>query len=86
MLGIILEQFLNHSGIILGRRDTGPPRHAMGPPRSGAGVGVVMLRGAAIPLLDFLGISKILQDPTIVKIPFCWKAPGEDDRFGPKKN
>ena len=30
----------------------GPPRQVTGPPRSGAGVGVGMLRGAGIPLLE----------------------------------
>ena len=32
---------------------TGPLRQATGPLRSGAGVGVGMLRGAGVPLLDF---------------------------------
>ena len=58
---------------------TGPetPRQATGPPRSGAGVGVGMLRGAGIPLLIF-GISKIYQAPTIVKFRFCFGKPWED--------
>ena len=31
---------------------TGPPTQATGAPRSGAGVGVDMLRGAGVPLLE----------------------------------
>ena len=75
----------------------------MGPPRSGAVVGVVTLRGAGVPLLenqkgflvswflDFLcfmdfRISKIYQDPTIVKFRFLLKTLGEVNCCGPNKN
>ena len=61
------------------------PTQATGPPRSGAGVGVGMLRGVGIPLLENVWISRIHQDSTIVNFRFVWKALGEDDRSGPKK-
>ena len=46
---------------------TGPPTQATGPRRSGAGVGVGMLRGAGDPSLDFCLDLEIYRDPTTVK-------------------
>ena len=42
--------------------------------RSGAQVGVGMLRGGVGPLLEFSRISMIYQDSTIVKFRLFWKA------------
>ena len=65
---------------------TGPLTQATGPPRSGAGVGVGMLRGAGDPFLEFLLDLEIHQDSTIVKLGFIRKNLGEADRFGPTQN
>ena len=62
----------------------GPPRQATGPPLSGAGVEVGMLRVLGVPLLENLWISMTYQDSTIAKL-FFRKTLRESDGFGPKK-
>ena len=46
---------LRWKGFCCKRLDTGPPGQATGTPRSGAGVGVCMLRGVLCALLTFPG-------------------------------
>ena len=59
---------------------TGPPTQAMGPHRSGAGVGDCLLRGAGDPFVSKFLELKIHQDSTIVKFAFYqkgWEKPIE---------
>ena len=60
---------------------TGPPTQATGPPRSGAGVGVGMLRGTGDLFFDFVGF-KDLSRFHHCKIRFVTKRVGEADRIG----
>ena len=59
----------------------GPLTQATGPVRSGAGVGVGMLRGAGEPFFSKFLDLEIDQDSTIVKFSFLPKRVGKPDRF-----
>ena len=58
---------------------------ATGPPRSGAGVGVGVLRGAGDPFFSKFLDLEIYQDSTIVKIVFLPKRLGKPRRIGDTK-
>ena len=55
---------------------------ATGPPRSGARVGVGMLRGAGDPFFSKFLDLEIYQDSAIVKFVLLPKRVGEADRIG----
>ena len=58
---------------------------ATGPPLSGAGVGVGMLRGAGDPFFSKFLDLEIYQDSTIVKFASLPKRLGKPDRCGDTK-